>query len=134
MLTIALEKVCYLIMKAREFDVKMEPEVSDPGDNPIDDEDREILFDYPDDPTVEEIRGFLEQLNEDEAIDLLALIWVGSGDFEADEWEAAVAAARDAPEERRIEAFLAIPLLGDYLESGLDELGYSCVDFEIGRL
>jgi hypothetical protein len=134
MLTIALEKVCYLIMKAREFDVKMEPEVSDPGDNPIDDEDREVLFDYPDDPTVEEIRGFLEQLNEDEAIDLLALIWVGSGDFEADEWEAAVAAARDAPEERRVEAFLAIPLLGDYLESGLDELGYSCVDFEIGRL
>jgi len=55
-----------------------------------DDADREILFDYPDDPTVEEIRGFLESLNEDEATELLALVWVGRGDFDVDEWEEAV--------------------------------------------
>ena len=67
MLSIAPERVCFLIVKAREFDAKMEPEIPDPGDNPTDDADREILFDYPDDPTVEEIRGFLESLNEDEA-------------------------------------------------------------------
>lgn len=134
MLTIPLEKVCYLIIKAREFDAKMEPEISDPGDNPIDDADREILFDYPDDPTVEEIRGFLEQINEDEAIDILALVWLGRGDYDAEEWEEARAAARDAPEERRVEALLSIPLLGDFLETGLDELGYSCADFEINRL
>ncbi|MCU0837519.1 MAG: DUF3775 domain-containing protein [Rhodospirillales bacterium] len=134
MLTIPLEKVCFLVIKAREFDAKMDPEVSDPGDNPIDDEDREILFDYPDDPTVEEIRGFLESLNEDEAVDILALVWIGSGDYDAEDWEEAVAAARDAPEERRVDALLAIPLLGDYLECGLDELGFSCLDFEINRL
>jgi len=27
-----------------------------------------------------------------------------------------------------------MPMLGDYLEDGLDELGYSCEDFEIDRL
>lgn len=134
MLTIPLEKVCFLVVKAREFDAKMDPEVSDPGDNPIDDEDREILFDYPDDPTVEEIRGFLELLNEDELVDIVALIWIGEGDFEADDWDDAVTAARDAPDERRVEALLSIPLLADYLEAGLDELGYSCLDFEINRL
>jgi len=134
MLTIALEKVCFLIIKAREFDVKMEPEVDDPGDNPSDDEDREILFDYPDDPTVEEIRGLLDSLNEDEAVDILAFVWIGAGDFDAEDWEEAVAAARDAPDERRIESLLAIPLLADYLECGLDELGLSCLDFEINRL
>jgi Protein of unknown function (DUF3775). len=134
MLTIALEKLCFLIIKAREFDAKMEPEVPEPGDNPIDDADREILFDYPDDPTVEEIRGFIESLNEDETVELLALVWVGQGDYDVDEWEEALADARDNPDERRVEAFLGIPLLGDFLEEGLAEFGLSCEDVDLRRL
>jgi hypothetical protein len=134
MLTIPLEKVCFLIIKAREFDAKMEPEVPEPGDNPIDDADREILFDYPDDPTVEEIRGFIESLNEDETVELLALVWVGQGDYDVEEWEEAVADARDNPDERRVEAFLGIPLLGDFLEEGLAEFGLSCEEVDLRRL
>ena len=134
MLTIALEKVCYLIIKAREFDAKMDPEVPEPGDNPTDDADREVLFDYPEDPTVEEIRGFLEILNEDEAIELLALVWMGEGDYDVEEWSEAVEDARDNPDERRPDAFLNIPLLGDYLEEGLAELGLSCNDVNLSRL
>ena len=134
MLTIALEKVCYLIIKAREFDAKMEPEVPEPGDNPTDDADREILFDYPDDPTVEEIRGFLESLNEDETVELFALVLVGEGEYDLEEWEDALAESRDNPDERRPEAFLSIPLLGDYLEEGLAELGYACDDEALSRL
>jgi hypothetical protein len=134
MLTIPLEKVCYLIIKAREFDAKMEPEVLDPGDNPTDDADREILFDYPDDPTVEEIRGFLGSLNEDEAVDLLALLWIGRDDYDVEDWDQAITDARDSPDERRADAFLSVPLLGDFLEEGLAELGYSCEEEELGRL
>jgi hypothetical protein len=128
MLTIDIERVCYLIVKAREFDAKMEPELPDPGDNPIDDADREILFDYPDDPTVEEITACLEALNIDEAAEVLALVWIGAGDYDASEWRQAVKAARDDPDSRRVEALLGIPLLGDYLEEGLAALGYSCAD------
>lgn len=134
MLTIALEKVCFLIIKAREFDAKMEPEVPEPGDNPTDDADREVLFDYPDDPTVEEIRGFIESLNEDELVEILALVWVGEGDYDIDEWQSALADARDNPDERRAEALLSIPLLGDFLAEGLAEMGYSCSDEELNRL
>lgn len=134
MLTIPVEKVCYLIIKAREFDAKMEPEVPEPGDNPTDDADREILFDYPDDPTVEEIRGFLRSLNEDELTELVALVWIGEGDYDADEWENALVDAHDNPDECRPESLLSIPLLGDYLEEGLAELGFSCRDVTIGRL
>ncbi len=134
MLTIALEKVCFLIIKAREFDAKMEPEVPEPGDNPTDDADREVLFDYPDDPTVEEIRGFIESLNEDEIVELLALVWLGQGDYDIDEWDDALADARDNPDERRLEAFLAIPMLGDFLEEGLAEFGLSCEEVDLGRL
>ena len=134
MLSIALEKVCFLIIKAREFDAKMDPEVPEPGDNPIDDADREVLFDYPDDPTVEELRGFIASLNEDELVEILALVWMGEGDYDVEEWQSAVADARDNPDERRPEALLSIPLLGDYLEEGLAEMGYSCSDEEMGRL
>ena len=134
MLTIAVEKVCYLIIKAREFDVKMEPEVPDSGDNPTDDADREILFDYPDDPTVEEIRAFLEGLNEDESAEILALVWLGRGDYVVGEWETIVPTALEDVDSRRPEALLGIPLLGDYLEEGLSQLGHSCEDVELGRL
>ena len=134
MLTISLEKICFLIIKAREFDAKMEPEVSDPGDNPIDDADREVLFDYPDDPTVEEIRGLIGSLNEDELNEVVALIWLGSGDYDEDEWPQAKADARDDPDSRRVEALLSIPLLGDFLEEGLAELGYSCEEAELRHL
>jgi len=134
MLTIDHEKVCYLIIKAREFDAKMEPEVSDPGDNPADDGERVVLFDYPDDPTAEEVRTCLEGLNEDEACEVLALLWLGRGDYERSEWERALAEALDAPNDRRPETLMGKPLLADYLEDGLSQLGYSCEDVEIGRL
>jgi hypothetical protein len=134
MLTIAPDKVCYLIIKAREFVVKMDPEVPDPGDNPIDDADREILFDYPDDPTVEEIRACLDGLNEDESAEVLALVWLGRGDYVVDEWETIVPTALEDVDSRRPDALLGIPLLGDYLEEGLSQLGYSCEDVEMGRL
>lgn len=130
MLTISLEKVCFLIIKAREFDAKMEPEDPDPGDNPIDDADREILFDYPDDPTVEEIRGLIEGLNEDELTEVVALVWVGEGEYDNDEWSQALADARNDPDSRRVDALLSIPLLGEYLEEGLAELGYSCEEID----
>jgi hypothetical protein len=112
----------------------MEPEVSDPGDNPTDDADRMVLFDYPDDATVEEIQGFLEALNEDEIAEIVAMIWVGRGDYDVDEWDNAVSAAMEDEDSRRLEALLAIPLLADYLEEGLSQLGYSCEDEAMGRL
>ena len=134
MLTIDPGTVCYLIIKAREYDAKVEPAIPDPGDNPTDDGEREVLFDYPDDPTVDEIRACIEGLAVDERAELLALMWIGAGDFDVDEWDAAVAAALDAPESRRPDAFLGIPLLADFLEEGLTALGYSCAEIETDRL
>lgn len=133
-LTIDHQKICFLIIKAREFDAKMEVETPEPGSNPADDGEREILFDYPDDPTAEEIRGLIANLNEDELAELLALTWVGGGDYDVDEWDDALAEARDNPDALRPDSFLGVPLLGDLLEEGLAELGLSCADVEFDRL
>ena len=69
-LFIATEKVCFVVVKAREFDVKVDPVEPDPGSDAIDDGEGEILQDYADDPTLAELRSAIAELNEDEIIDL----------------------------------------------------------------
>jgi hypothetical protein len=42
-LNVSPEKVCYIIAKAREFDARDEPVEPDPGSNPVDTGEREVL-------------------------------------------------------------------------------------------
>ncbi len=133
-LTISPEKVCFLIIKAREFDAKDEVTEDEPGSNPSDDMDIEVLEDHEDDPVVEEITSFINSLSEDEQIDLVALAWLGRDDNTLADWPNLRAEAASAHNERTAEYLLGIPLLGDFLEEGLSMLGYSCEEFEIGRL
>ena len=133
-LTISPETVCYLIVKAREFDVKVDPVDPDSGSNPADDKEIDILEDLIDDPTFEEVSGALGALNDDETLDLVALTWIGRGDFTSEDWEEARDQAREIPLGDRPRYLLGTPLLGDFLEEGLSELGYSCEDYEIDRL
>jgi hypothetical protein len=74
MLQIDPQKVCYLIIKAREFDAKVAVVEPDPGSNPSDEGMRGVLEDYPDDPVDAEIRTLVDSLNEDEQIDLVTLV------------------------------------------------------------
>jgi hypothetical protein len=134
MLIISPEKVCYIIVKARAFDVKVEIDDPDSGSNPADDKDVDVLEDLPDDPTLEELTGAIEALNDDESLDLVALNWVGRGDYTAEEWAAARSQAREIPMRDRARYLLGTPLLGDYLEEGLSRFGHSCAEFEMDRL
>lgn len=126
MLGIAVEKVCFSILKARAFDAKVEIVEPEPGSNPSDDDMREVLEDYADDPTFLELKDFIESLNEEEQVNLVALVWLGRGTFSEDEWEAALAEAQAAHNDHTADYLLGMPLLGDYLEEGLSQLGYSC--------
>ena len=134
MLEIATDKVCYLVIKAHGFDAKVDVVEPDPGSNPADDDMLEVLEDYEDDPIASEMTDFINGLNEDEQINLVALTWVGRGTYGKEEWKAAVREARRAHNEHTAEYLLGIPLLGDYLEEGLSQLGYSCESFEMGRM
>lgn len=134
MLTIDPTKVCYVIIKAREFHVKVDPGEMDEGSNPSDEDVRSILEDYEDDPTYEELKSFLESLNEDEIVDLLALTWLGRGVFTTDDWANAIDEAQRANNEHTPDYLIGTPLLSDYLEEGLSQFGQSCQEFEMGRL
>lgn len=128
------EKVCYIVVKAREYDAKVDPVEPEPGSNPADNEEREVLEDYADDPTGEELRSAINTLDDDEVIDLIALTWVGRGDFSRAEWPNARALARERHRGQSADYLIGIPTLGDYLEEGLAELGYSCTDYDAGHL
>jgi uncharacterized protein DUF3775 len=133
-LTISPEKVSFIIMKAREFDVKDEATEPDPGSNPSDDQDAAVLEDHEDDPVVEELTSLINSLSEDEQTDLVALTWLGRDDYTANDWRAVREEAERAHNERTAAYLLGTPLLSDFLEEGLSMLGYSCEEFEIGRL
>jgi hypothetical protein len=131
-LSISLKKVCFVIAKARELDVKVAPEELDD----VSDEDmmQRILEDYADDPTLEELRSFLEDQNDDELKELLALVWLGRGDFSVDEWRRGLRRVRDVRQYHTIDYLLGTPLLANFLEEGLAQLGFSCEEFELGRM
>lgn len=133
-MTISPEKVCFIIIKAREYDAKDEVTEVDPGSNPSDDKDVSVLENHEDDPVVEELTSFIDSLSEDEQIDLVALVWLGRDDNSASDWPAVREEAARAHNQRTAAYLLGTPLVGDYLEEGLSMLGYSCQDFEIDRL
>lgn len=130
-LSISTEAVCFIIAKAREFDVK-DP-VTDPGEgsNPTDDGQRAVLEDNPDDPVRAELVSFIHDLNVDEQVDLVAMMWLGRGDDEFDGWDELRAEAARAHNNRTARYLLGTPLLADYLEEALSQFGESCDDFEV---
>ena len=135
MLNINPEKLFFIIVKAREFDAKVPPADSERGDNPIDDAVLEILEDRPDDATEQELIDVLETLNEDEMIDVVALDWLGRGDFGPEDWQAARAQAQERlGQAHGVGYLMGTPLLADYLEEAVSRLGYSMEEFELGRL
>ena len=133
-LTISPEKICFIIVKAREFDAKDQVTEPDPGSNPSDDGNAAILEDHDDDPVVEELTSFINCLSEDEQIDLVALTWLGRDDYSATDWPTVRAEAAHAHNQRTAGYLLGTPLLADFLEEGLSLLGRSCKEFEIDHL
>ena len=73
--------------------------------------------------TAEELRELINDLNVDEAAELVALAWVGRGDYDASEWADALAAARERTNRRTAKYLLGMPLLADWLEEGLEAIG-----------
>jgi hypothetical protein len=133
MLTIPLEKLAYIIEKAREFDAEVP---SDPdaatGSNAADDDERQILLDTPDNPTGQELRDAIDGLNIDEREELLALVWLGRGDYETENWSEALQQARQTQSATETAYLLGTPLLADYLEGAVSALGFSLEDFQRG--
>lgn len=133
MLGIPVEKVCDFIVRVRAFDIEedvvAEDVVEDGAAAHLSDDDfRAAPDDLPDDPIREELREFLSGLNEEEMNNLLALVWLGRGDYVAKEWDQALAEAARVRDAKAPDYLLGMPLVSDFLEEGLSLLGYSCAE------
>ena len=97
---IAPEKVAHVIIKAREYDVKVGAWNDTPEEGDAEEDPNAILEDFANDPTRAELAGFIEALNDDEQANLVALAWVGRGTFEKEEFDEAVETARSERSQR----------------------------------
>jgi Protein of unknown function (DUF3775) len=133
-LTVSSESVCFIIVKAREFDVQDVVTEPDPGSNATDDKVVSVLEAHGDDLTRKELVDFIAALSEEEQIDLVALMWLGRGDGTLEDWTDLRDEAQEQHNDRTASYLLGEPLLSDYLEEGLSQFGFTCAEFEIERL
>jgi Protein of unknown function (DUF3775) len=129
----SLDKICCIVLKAHEFDAKDIAADEDPGSNPSDDKMVDVLEVHSDDPVRQEMVTFIDSMNDDEQIELVALMWLGRGDGDASEWESIRAEAERKHNENTALYLLGTPLLRDHLEEGLAKLDLSCVDVDFGH-
>jgi hypothetical protein len=132
-LTIALEKVDYVIVKARQFDVKEGDSDPDEGSNPTDDGQTDVLEDGggDEDAVRQELVSFINAMDVDEKAELVALAWLGRGTYEIGEWQTALDTAKTEHAKRTAQYLLDLPLLGDYLADGLAEFGEEYSENEV---
>jgi hypothetical protein len=128
-LTITPDSAFAILLKARQFDEKVEETDPGSGSNPSDDASVDALEFGPSDDTQRELLSAIRDLNDDEQRDLIALIMLGRGDFTLGEWTAARQAAADIGREKIPRYIREIPLVSDYLEDGLSQFNLSSQDY-----
>ena len=72
-----------------------------------------------------ELKATIDDLEPDQQMSLVGLMWLGRGDYEAAEWERALSDARERWTARTADYLIGTPLLADYLADGLEQLGYA---------
>jgi len=70
-----------------------------------------------------QLLAILDALDGDDLIELVALAWIGRGDFEWSEWPRAVAQSRNLISTRPAEYLADLPGFPYYLQSALASLG-----------
>lgn len=126
------DNLAYIIAKAKEFDVLVDPVDEDSSSNASDDGGIDILDDTADNPVRAELLAAIRSLNLDERQELLALVWLGRGDYEVVEWNDALEIARERYNSHEPQYLLGTPLLGDYLEEALTKLEFTIQPYADG--
>lgn len=126
MLDVNPDTVCRLIELARVFHAQEEVVIPEEPENPSGDYPAQILASHAGDTTLEEFRNIITDLEPDQQQQIVALLWLGRGDFSLDEWSEAVDEAAENWNESTADYLVAHPMLPDYLSDGLDQHGYGC--------
>ncbi|GFE66326.1 DUF3775 domain-containing protein [Litoreibacter roseus] len=77
-----------------------------------------------------ELRSFLDTLNEDEAASLVAVMWIGRESYGPDELKEALSMAYAEATTPTADYLIGTPHLADHLENGLEALGINATAAE----
>jgi fructose/tagatose bisphosphate aldolase len=124
-LGISLEVVATVVDLAHAVQDSEEAEIGRPEDDEEldDDEENEI--------TEEMLTDYIDELNEEQQNALIALAWVGRGDYEPEEWEEALKLAAERNARGEASTYLAgMEGLGDLLSEGLAAFGIAVEEVE----
>ncbi|RLJ51833.1 uncharacterized protein DUF3775 [Litoreibacter meonggei] len=89
-----------------------------------------VLFAHEIDRAENELRAFIDGLNEDEQAELVALAWIGRGSFDASDWDEALTTARQEKVSPTENYLLGMPHIADHLENGAEMMGLDLSDAE----
>ncbi len=126
MLELNPEIVCLLISQAHEFHAKDTLRMPDDAGLSGEDSNMQGQTPFEDDITYQAFKNTVEDLEPDQQEILVALMWLGRGDYDLEEWDAALEAAHEQHNDRTAEYLISTPLVADYLEEGLAQMGYQC--------
>jgi hypothetical protein len=129
-LGIPRDTLAAIILHARAWDAQTGTGASLDSSNATDDGVGAILTGGRSNPVGAELRAEIESLSEDEQAALVALAWIGRGDFDASEWDEACATARERATGPTSRYLMQMPMVGDYLEDGAAALGVDLADEE----
>ena len=121
------ETLAYIVLKAKAFDALLEADDPSDGSDSVDDRFVDALEDERDNPVQRELRSAIASLDVDAKATLVALTWLGRGDYDAGEWREALTTARERAENSTARYLMGVPLLGDYIEDGADKLGINLI-------
>lgn len=128
MLEINAGIICDIIQKVRAFQVKEDVTfpVEGPPEFSEDNDWLQALASHRDDLTYLDAKKTIDNLEPDQQMMLVALMYLGRGDYSIDEWEMAFETARDNWTKHTADYILSRPLAADHLAEGLEQAGYSC--------
>ncbi|WP_051929149.1 DUF3775 domain-containing protein [Thermopetrobacter sp. TC1] len=132
MTEITPDKVAQVIVRAREIDARVGAWDEVDRTHPDEGSAEAVLEALRNDPSRMALVSFLNEMRPEELAELVALMWIGRGSFEPEEWREAVDTALEdyALPGTCARYLLREPLLADYLEEGLERMGYSIEDAE----
>lgn len=112
-----------LILKLRALMAQEGMVTPDTASNLADDDaSTAVLQDSPDNPVRAEIAAQIEDLEPDQQAELVALMWIGRGDMEPEEWPEALEQAAEEHAENVVDYLLSHPHVADHLDEGVDRL------------
>jgi hypothetical protein len=115
------DTVRFVIDKAHEFHSREEVTFPDEPESSKEDWVQQVATDYSDDPYYQELKNLIDDLEPDQQVTLVALMWVGRGDYLFAEWADALKFAEETWTDHTADYLIGTALLADYLGEGLEQ-------------